>query len=205
MTHVSICFQELREKKKKVQLLVKIETSMAFCFSFLLLLLLPLFDFLLLRRLLLLLHVILCGWLGLKHQLTNYLLLLLRLLRLLLRVFLLLLQSFCVFWTCIWLIRPYRLPISDVIAGSRWRSQNYYSDLHQNSKKGRGYTVKLIQYRELCFCCLGKQPNWNRFVNELPSDEGGELSHFLLRCVDVQIGENTMASQRNISFLKHWL
>ena len=49
---------------------------------------------------------------------------------------------------------------------------------------------------ELCCHCLKKQ-------NEHPSDEGGELYHFLLHCFDVQIGGNTMAIQRNISFLKH--
>ena len=43
-------------------------------------------------------------------------------------------------------------------------------------------------------------PNWNRCQNQLPSHEGRELHHFLLRCFDVQISKNTMASQRNISF-----
>ena len=38
------------------------------------------------------------------------------------------------------------------------------------------------------------------FQNELPSDEGRELYHFLLHCFDVQIGKNTMASLRNIRF-----
>ena len=47
------------------------------------------------------------------------------------------------------------------------------------------------------------QPNWNQFQNELPSNEGRELYHFLLHCSDVQIGKNMMASQRNISFWKH--
>ena len=42
------------------------------------------------------------------------------------------------------------------------------------------------------------QPNGNWFPNELPCDEGRECYHFLLHCLDVQIGKN-MASQRNIS------
>ena len=50
--------------------------------------------------------------------------------------------------------------------------------------------------QQLYFCCLGKtQPNWNRFQNELPSNEGRELHQFLLCCFDVQISKNTMASQ----------
>ena len=40
------------------------------------------------------------------------------------------------------------------------------------------------------------QPKWNWLQNKLPSDEGRELYHFLLHCVDVQIGKNTMASQK---------
>ena len=44
------------------------------------------------------------------------------------------------------------------------------------------------------------QPNWHQFQNELPSDEGRELCHFLLHCFGIQIRKNRMASQRNISF-----
>ena len=47
------------------------------------------------------------------------------------------------------------------------------------------------------------QPYWNWYQNGLSSDEGRKLYYFLLLCFDVQISENTMASQRNISFLKH--
>ena len=50
-----------------------------------------------------------------------------------------------------------------------------------------------------------KTAKWNRFQNELPSDEGRDPDHFLLHHFDFQIGENMMASQRNISFLKHWI
>ena len=54
---------------------------------------------------------------------------------------------------------------------------------------------------EPCFFCLEKhKPNWNRFQNKLPSDEGRELYHFLLSCFDIEISKNTLASQRNISF-----
>ena len=45
------------------------------------------------------------------------------------------------------------------------------------------------------------QPKWTWFQNELPSYEGRELYHGLLHCFYVQIGKNTMASQRNISFI----
>ena len=48
-------------------------------------------------------------------------------------------------------------------------------------------------------------PDCNRFQKELPSDEGREPYHFLWHCFDVQIGENVLASQRNISFLKYWI
>ena len=60
-------------------------------------------------------------------------------------------------------------------------------------------------FYKLYFCCLGKQPNWNQFQNELTSDEGREFYHCLLRCFEVQISKNMMASQRNICFLKHWI
>ena len=40
---------------------------------------------------------------------------------------------------------------------------------------------------------------------QISSDEGRELYHFLARCFDVQIRENTIANPRNISFLKHWI
>ena len=88
---------------------------------------------------------------------------------------------------------------------------------HQGGERKKQFgipcIVSLIPYRttrssirQLYFCCLGKtQPNWNRSQNELPSDERRELYHFLLRCFDAQIGKNTKASQRNISFMKHWV
>ena len=44
------------------------------------------------------------------------------------------------------------------------------------------------------------QPYWNWFQNELPPNEGREHYHFPLRCFDVQISKNMMASQRNIFF-----
>ena len=44
------------------------------------------------------------------------------------------------------------------------------------------------------------QPNWNQFQNEPPSNEGRELYHVLLHCLDIQIGKNMMASQRFFDF-----
>ena len=59
---------------------------------------------------------------------------------------------------------------------------------------------------KLYFCCLGKHSQTETgFKNELPSVENRETFYFLLNCFDVQIGINTMASQGNISFLKHWV
>ena len=50
------------------------------------------------------------------------------------------------------------------------------------------------------FVVLENTAKRNQYLNELPSDEGTELYHFLLCCVDIQTGKNMMASQRNISF-----
>ena len=55
------------------------------------------------------------------------------------------------------------------------------------------------------FVVLINTTKLKQFQNELPSHERKELYHFLLRCFDIQIGKNTIASERNITFLQHWI
>ena len=40
---------------------------------------------------------------------------------------------------------------------------------------------------------------------KLPSDGARELLSLPMHCVDIPNGQNTMASQRNVSLLKHWI
>ena len=55
---------------------------------------------------------------------------------------------------------------------------------------------KALVPRTLLSLSWKTQWNWNQFQNELPSDEGKELHHFLLHCFDFQISKNTMGSQK---------